>query len=77
MYCHVFGGLVNPIFRHLSARSHITKVTEKFLEEAQVHELIWPDHLSTIEHVWDMIGTRLGDSTRRQCQYLHFHIQEA
>lgn len=55
--------LENPIFQQDNARPHVARVTMEFLEQANVDLLPWPSRspdLSPIEHVWDVIGRRLG-----------------
>lgn len=57
-------GLQNPIFQQDNARPHTARATTRFLEESNIAVLPWPARspdLSPIEHVWDMIGRRLGN----------------
>ena len=75
-------GLQNPIFQQDNARPHTARVTMECLEEANVVVLPWPSRspdLSPIEHVWDMIGVRLGNLPRAPdtLDELRLRIQEA
>lgn len=57
-------GLRNPLFQQDNARPHTARVTREYLEDAHVHVIPWPARspdLSPIEHVWDIIGKRLGN----------------
>lgn len=54
----------DALFQQDNARPHIARVSLRCLEDAQVQILPWPPRspdLSPIEHVWDMIGRRLGE----------------
>ncbi|RZB62217.1 DDE 3 domain containing protein, partial [Asbolus verrucosus] len=49
------------------ARPHIVRVTRACFEQAEVTLFPWPPRspdLSPIEHVWDIIGRRLGNLLR-------------
>ena len=53
----------NALFQQDNARPHIARVTMAHLEQSNVNVLPWPPRspdLSPIEHVWDMVGRRLG-----------------
>ncbi|CAH1959968.1 unnamed protein product [Acanthoscelides obtectus] len=54
--------LADPTFQQDNARPHVARVTIDFFQHNDVTLLPWPRRspdLSTIEHVWDMMGRRL------------------
>lgn len=56
--------LENPIFQQDNARPHVARVSLNFFEATHVNLLPWPPRspdLSPIEHVWDIMGRRLGN----------------
>jgi hypothetical protein len=62
-----FPTLPNPVFQQDNARPHIARVTLACFEQADVILLTWPPRspeLFPIEHVWDIIGRRLGNLMR-------------
>lgn len=74
--------LPNPVFQQDNARPHIARVIMAYFEEAEVTLLPWPPRspdLSPIEHVWDIIGRRLGQLLRppQTLEELRHQIQVA
>ncbi|KAJ3655729.1 hypothetical protein Zmor_014849 [Zophobas morio] len=57
-------GLDRPLFQQDNARPHTARVTTEYLQQHNVEVLPWsarsPD-LSPIEHVWNIMSTRLGN----------------
>ncbi|GFW22668.1 transposable element Tcb1 transposase [Trichonephila clavipes] len=60
-------GLPGAIFQQDNARPHVAKTVKSYLDSQQVQLLPWPVYspdMTSIEHVWDIIGGRLARDLR-------------
>ncbi|GFW67513.1 transposable element Tc1 transposase [Trichonephila clavipes] len=59
--------LPGAVFQQDNTRPHVAKTVKSYLDSQQVQLLPWPAYspdMSTIEHVWDIIGRRLACDLR-------------